>query len=173
SVPGEAPAQPEFPELPLTDAAQDSAAENDDTPPPRSYFARAQDALAAQQQEADAAAADAPQEEPAAGTAEDAAEAVAAVEETPPPPAPAISDEELQAQLAAAGLDWVGTDPGKAAAVQAAIAAEPAPVHVPRERPPRQEADGTPLMLVETRQDLTQTALPFDDENAAKEPQTA
>lgn len=173
SVPGEAPAQPEFPELPLTDAAQDSA-ENDDTPPPRSYFARAQDALAAQQQEADAAATDAPQEEAAAtDAAEDAAEAVAAVEETPPPPAPAISDEELQAQLAAAGLDWVGTDPGKAAAVQAAIAAEPAPVHVPRERPPRQEADDTPLMLVETRQDLTQTTLPFDDENAAKEPQTA
>lgn len=171
NVSEEAPALPEYPELPLTDAPQGNA-ESDDAPPPRSYFARAQDALAAQQQEADAAAADAPQEEPAAaGTAEDAAEAVAAVEETPPPPppAPAISDEELQAQLAAAGLDWVGTDPGKAAAVQAAIAAEPAPVHVPRERPPRQEADNTPLMLVETRQDLTQTALPFDEQ----EPQTA
>ena len=59
--------------------------------------------------------------------------------------------------------------------MQAAIAAEPAPVHVPRERPPRQEVDNTPLMLVETRQDLAQTSLPFDEEEntADKEAQTA
>ena len=36
---------------------------------------------------------------------------------------------------AASGLQWVKSDSEKIAAVQAAIAAEPKPVHVPRERP--------------------------------------
>ena len=48
-------------------------------------------------------------------------------------------------------------------------------MRVPRERPPRREVDDAPLMLVETRQDLAQTTLPFDGENAAasETPQTA
>jgi ribonuclease E len=38
--------------------------------------------------------------------------------------------------------------------VQAAITAEPKPVHVPRERPPLVSIDAGPLVLVETRKDL-------------------
>ena len=40
------------------------------------------------------------------------------------------------------------------AARRAAIAAEPKPVHVPRERPPLVILDEGPLVLVETRKDL-------------------
>ena len=60
------------------------------------------------------------------------------------------------------GLEWVHTDTDKVAAVQAAIAAETAPVHVPRERAPVQALDDGPLVLVETRRDLGSMQLPFD-----------
>jgi ribonuclease E len=46
--------------------------------------------------------------------------------------------------------------------VQEAIAAEPKPAHVPRERPELVIADEGPLVLVETRKDLSQITLPFD-----------
>ena len=42
------------------------------------------------------------------------------------------------------------------------IAAEPAPVHVPRERKPLVVVDEGPLILVETRKDLSQVQLPFE-----------
>jgi len=48
------------------------------------------------------------------------------------------------------------------AQVQAAIAAEPRPIHVPRERPPTVVVDEGPLILVETRKDLRQMSMPFD-----------
>jgi ribonuclease E len=51
-------------------------------------------------------------------------------------------------------LEWVNSDADRVAAVQAAIAAEPKPVHVPRERPPVVVMDEGPLVLVETRKDL-------------------
>ena len=70
------------------------------------------------------------------------------------------------AQLAqAAGLEWVASDADKIRAVQEAMAAEPKPVHVPRARPPKVELDEGPLILVETRKDLGDVKLPF--ENAA------
>ena len=50
----------------------------------------------------------------------------------------------------------------RVAAVQAAIAAEPKPVHVPRERPPLVELDEGPLVLVETRKDLRDVQLAFE-----------
>ena len=50
------------------------------------------------------------------------------------------------------------------AAVQAAIAAEPKPVHVPRERPPLVVLDEGPLILVETRRDLSELKLPFEQQ---------
>ena len=54
------------------------------------------------------------------------------------------------------------SDAAKVAAVQQAIAAEvPAP-RVPRQRPPLPALDTGPLVLVETRQDLRQLAMPFD-----------
>ena len=47
-------------------------------------------------------------------------------------------------------------------AYRQAIAAEPKPIHVPRERPPVVVVDEGPLILVETRKDLGQVKMPFD-----------
>ena len=69
---------------------------------------------------------------------------------------------DLHSVAETAGLQWVNSDADKIAAVQAAIAAEPKPVRVPRERPPVVVIDEGPLVLVETRKDLSQSKLPFD-----------
>jgi ribonuclease E len=67
------------------------------------------------------------------------------------------------AQLAqSSGLNWVMSDAEKVAAAQAAIAAQPEPVRVPRERPAPVVADEGPLVLVETRRDLRDITLPFE-----------
>jgi ribonuclease E len=60
------------------------------------------------------------------------------------------------------GLQWVNSDADKIAAAQAAIAAQPQPAHVPRERKPVVVVDEGPLVLVETRKDLSQLKLPFE-----------
>ncbi len=73
-----------------------------------------------------------------------------------------LPTEALASLAAAAGLDWVQSDAGKIAAVQAAMAAEPRPVHVPREPKRHVLVDDGPLVLVETRKDLSQLKLPFD-----------
>jgi len=150
--------------------AATASAEAEDAPRTRrSYFDRP----------AAEAAAQPAAETPAAPPAE-AAEAVALAAATPAPaaaPAPApvaepttkarptarydLPTEQLQAIAAAAGLQWVQSDAEKVAAVQAAIAAEPRPVHVPRERPPAVVVDEGPLVLVETRKDLRSLELPF------------
>jgi ribonuclease E len=70
--------------------------------------------------------------------------------------------QDLQAIAQSAGLDWVNSNAEKVAAVQAAIAAEPKPVRVPRERPPVVVLDEGPLVLVETRRDLSAMTLPFE-----------
>jgi ribonuclease E len=62
--------------------------------------------------------------------------------------------EQMQAIAQSSGLEWVNSDASRVAAVQAAIAAEPKPVHIPRERPPVVVLDEGPLVLVETRKDL-------------------
>jgi ribonuclease E len=87
----------------------------------------------------------------------------------PPPPAPAPVVEafklplgELQAIAEGAGLQWVNSDADKIAAVQAAIAAEPAPAPLGREPAPVVVVDEGPLVLVETRKDLSQVKLPFE-----------
>ncbi len=59
------------------------------------------------------------------------------------------------------GLEWVNSDAQKIAAVQAAIAAEPKPAHVPRERAPTVVSEDGPLVLVETKRDL-RDMLPFE-----------
>ena len=74
---------------------------------------------------------------------------------------------ELQQVAAASGLQWVNSDADKVAAVRAAIAAEPQPIRVPRERPPAVVLDEGPLVLVETRRDLSAMALPFEQTPAA------
>ena len=65
-----------------------------------------------------------------------------------------LSLPELQAIAQNSGLEWVNSDAARIAAVQAAIAAEPKPVHVPRERPAPVVLDEGPLILVETRKEL-------------------
>jgi ribonuclease E len=69
---------------------------------------------------------------------------------------------DLQAVAQAAGLEWVSSDAEKVRAVQEAMAAEPKPVHVPREPKPVVIVDEGPLVLVETRKDLSQVKLPFE-----------
>ena len=75
--------------------------------------------------------------------------------------------DELQQVAAASGLQWVNSDMDKIAAVQAAIAAEPKPIRVPRERPPAVVLDEGPLVLVETRRDLSAMKLPFEQTPSA------
>ncbi len=69
---------------------------------------------------------------------------------------------ELQAIAEGAGLQWVNSDADKIAAAQAAIAAEPAPAPLGREPAPVVVVDEGPLVLVETRKDLSQVKLPFE-----------
>lgn len=70
--------------------------------------------------------------------------------------------DELTAIAQTAGLQWVNSDAERIRQVQEAIAQEPKPVHVPRERKPVVVLDEGPLVLVETRKDLTQVTLPFE-----------
>ncbi|KAF1045701.1 Rne/Rng family ribonuclease [Xylophilus sp.] len=89
-------------------------------------------------------------------------EAVPAIVQAPAPAAYALPVADLVQVAEASGLQWVQSDAEKVAAVRAAIAAEPAPVRVPRERPPVAVVDEGPLVLVETRRDLGALKLPFD-----------
>ena len=103
---------------------------------------------------------------PAMPTASEQAPVSASAEATTRQPLPKVQPYELpvsalQAVAQAAQMEWVQSDPARVAEVQAAIAAEPKPVHVPRERPPLVVLDEGPLILVETRKDLTQLAMPF------------
>ncbi len=135
--------------------------------PARSYFAQQGEPVAT---ETAVATPELPVQQPAEVVAEVAAptpvETVAAE-----PAAPLAATEqpyrlavaELSALAQAAGLEWVQSDTDKVAQVQAAIAAEPAPVRVPRE--PRKVVlvdDEGPLILVETRRDLGEMKLPFE-----------
>jgi len=69
--------------------------------------------------------------------------------------------DSLQQVAENSGLVWVNSDSAKVAAVQAAIAAEPPVVRVPRERPPAVVVNEGPLVLVETRKDLNTLQVPF------------
>jgi ribonuclease E len=73
-----------------------------------------------------------------------------------------LPTDSLQAVAEAAGLQWVNSDAEKIRAVQSAMAETPAPTHVPRERKPAQVSNDGPLVLVETRKDLSQVKLPFE-----------
>jgi ribonuclease E len=65
----------------------------------------------------------------------------------------------------------VSSDVDKVRSVQAAMASEPRPIHVPRERKPVVLVDEGPLVLVETRKDLNQMKLPFEVAQGAQRPQ--
>lgn len=70
--------------------------------------------------------------------------------------------DEMQQVAQSSGLEWVNSNADKVAQVQAAIAAEPKPVHVPREPKPAVVLEDGPLVLVETRKDLRDMQLPFE-----------
>ena len=99
---------------------------------------------------------------PAPVVAQAPAAAPAAARALPKVQAYALSIDELQQVAQASGLEWVNSDQQKVAQVQAAIAAEPKPIHVPREPQPPVVIDEGPLVLVETRKDLRNMTLPFE-----------
>jgi ribonuclease E len=70
--------------------------------------------------------------------------------------------DDLQRVAEAAGLTWVNSDGSKVQAAQQAIADEPAANVLPRQRRPVEQADAGPLVLVETKKDLSQMKLPFE-----------
>jgi ribonuclease E len=76
----------------------------------------------------------------------------------------ALPIADLAQVASTSGLQWVGSDAVKIAAVQASIAAElaNAPVHVPRERPAAVAVEAASLVLVETKRDLRDMQLPFE-----------
>ncbi len=135
-------------------APADATAEEVRAPAVRSYFDRPGTAPAMTTAEAPVAA----------PVAAEPAAAPLAVSPEPVPPAPVtytLPVQALQDLAQHAGLSWVNSDADKVAAVQAAIAAEPKPVHIPRERPPAVVIDEGALVLVETRKDLRSLELPF------------
>ena len=111
------------------------------------------------------------------------APAPAPVERVQAPAAPTLTHEPTQVQTAgmpqlesfvlplseltevaqSSGLNWVNSDSEKIAAVQAAIAAEVKPVHVPRLRPAPVHIESGSLVLVETKRDLRDMTLPFEE----------
>jgi ribonuclease E len=78
--------------------------------------------------------------------------------------------DELAQIAQNSGLQWVNSDAERIAQARAAIAAEPKPVHVPRERPPVVVLDEGPLVLVETRRDLGSMSLPFEQQQQQQHP---
>ncbi|HEY0821492.1 MAG TPA: ribonuclease E/G, partial [Rhizobacter sp.] len=124
----------------------------------------------------------APSPEPQQISAVAAAEAIAPVVEAlanePEPVRPSaaavvvepyvLNTEQLQAVAESAGLQWVNSDADKIRAVQEAMAREPKPVHVPREIKPVELVDEGPLVLVETRKDLSQIRLPFESQTPSQ-----
>ena len=91
-----------------------------------------------------------------------AATAPAAAQRMPAVQAYTLPTDALMSIAQSSGLQWVNSDAQRIAAVQAAIAAEPAPIHVPRERPAPVVMDTGPLILVETKRDLRNMTLPFE-----------
>jgi len=102
----------------------------------------------------------------------EAAQAATSAPTTPVVPTQVVAPfvlpiDELQRIAESSGLTWVNSDAEKIRAAQAAIAAEPAPVRLPRERKPVVQIDEGPLVLVETRKDLSQLKLPFETASGA------
>jgi ribonuclease E len=172
-TPATSDAQP-LPDDTTSSAPPPAAGDGDVTvdTPRRSYFARPE-TVPATQAEAPAQPVQAPVPAPAA-EAPVAADAPAETMASAPAATPIAASgadnaqpftlpvDELAALARAAGLEWVQSDANKVAAAQAAIAAEPAPVHVPREPRPAPVVSEGPLVLIETRRDLRDMRWPFD-----------
>ena len=163
-------AEPESPAASLVVAAEEAAEQR---PVRSSYFAQAASPVAVPVTapsviEPDAVAPSAP---PAAAPAPRAAAPVAVPAAPAPTTAPAgmpkvtpyaLSLDDLSQVAQGSGLEWVNSDASKVAQVQATIAAEPKPIHVPREPKPVVVVEEGPLVLVETRKDLSDVTLPFE-----------
>jgi ribonuclease E len=147
-----------------SDSTAEAQAPQEEAPVSRSYFDRASTPSPASS--ASAPSANAQVSAPAAVAAPAATPAASAASPSASKSLPKVQAYELPltsliAVAEGSGLQWVNSDPAKIAQVQAAIAAEPKPVHVPRERPPAVVLDEGPLVLVETRKDLGTMKLPF------------
>ena len=141
-----------------TDQASQEVPAQEEAPVARSYFDRAASTAAPAESTSKA--------EPPVASPAPVAVAAPAPSAAPSTGLPKVQAYELPmaslVQVAeGSGLQWVNSDPEKIAQVQAAIAAEPKPVHVPRVRPPVVVVDEGPLVLVETRKDLSDMKLPF------------
>ena len=112
----------------------------------------------------------APREQPAPRVGPSRAEAVA-VRGLPQIGRFELPVGELAQVAQGSGLQWVNSDAEKIAAVQAAIAAEPKPIHLPRERASAVVVQEGPLVLVETKRDLRELKLPFEQGGGAASPQ--
>lgn len=140
-----------------------------EVPVTRSYFDRAaapteSNTVPATSRAVEAPSASAPVVAPSAPTPTPAPAASPAADSSsalPKVQAYVLPMASLMAVAEGSGLKWVNSDPEKIAQAQAAIASEPKPVHVPRERPPAVVLDEGPLVLVETRKDLSNMNLPF------------
>jgi ribonuclease E len=144
------PEQTSAPASDMTEAAQETV--------PPSYFAQSTPAVPAPA----APAAPAPAVAPAYSAPASSAPAVAPV--LPRVQPFSLPIPELNQVAQGSGLQWVNSDAAKVASVQSAIAAEPKAIHVPRERPaPVAIAEG-PLVLVETKRDLSKLPLPGEPE---------
>ena len=76
---------------------------------------------------------------------------------------PFVLPMDALAQVAqSSGLNWVNSDADKISAAQAAMSAQPKAIHVPRERIAAVAIDAGPLVLVETKRDLRNMTLPFE-----------
>jgi ribonuclease E len=152
-------------ELPLGEPGEAASAADSD-------FADTQPGAVAEAASAEPAPAVAAPADPMPAPAPARAYAPAPVPAAPPVPPRAaepiriqpypLPTERLAALAQGVGLEWVNSDADKVTAVQAAMAAEPKPVHVPREPKPPVVLDVGPLILVETRKDLSQLKLPFE-----------
>jgi ribonuclease E len=78
----------------------------------------------------------------------------------------ALPMQDLADVAQSSGLQWVNSNTAKIAEVAAAIAAEAKPVHVPRLRPVAVISGEGPLVLVETKRNLSAMALPTEDKTA-------
>ena len=72
--------------------------------------------------------------------------------------------ESLISLTQSSNLQWVQSDPIKVAQIKASIANEPRAVRVPRLRPAPVELHEGPLVLVETKKNLSQLNLPFTND---------
>ena len=91
------------------------------------------------------------------------AQPAAALASAPAPAASyALPMDSLVAVAESAGLQWVNSDADKIRSAQAAMAASPPEIRVPREIRKPEAVDEGPLVLVETKKDLSQIKLPFE-----------